>query len=315
MKKIILILTIICLAIVACELQPLPPKIPEYRIGYNGIELAFSIFPEGDIYENEDFIVQLDAWNRGGYDTDNMLVVLNWDTGFFITESSGIFELEEEYPVLHGRSASYPEGEFSTTPTMEFTAKEIFLTDYQRFDFISKLCYEYRTEATLEACIGKKTGYRSCNFKELNKGLNLTRGQGAPLAITSVDESIIEIGDKIKPRFDIVIENKQAGEVFRNPEIYVERFCLGYGIGENILNRFDLVLNLSKAYSYDSRKNQTNSFTCRPTIPKLEDGIANITCVLDEELEAGPSYVTPLVIELVYGYTDKVQKGLTVRRS
>ena len=94
-------------------------------------------------------------------------------------------------PILHGRSSKYPEGEFATTPIMDFTSKEIFLTDYQKFNFIAKICYGYKTEATLEACIGKKTGYRSCNFKELNQGLNLTRGQGAPLAITVVDESIV----------------------------------------------------------------------------------------------------------------------------
>ncbi|MBW2995244.1 hypothetical protein KY312_02740 [Candidatus Woesearchaeota archaeon] len=319
MKKLI-VLIIFSILLFGCAYEP-PITTPNYRIGYDGINIRFSIFPESDAYENEEFIVQMEAWNRGAYDTNNVQYALNYDHNFFYTESKSLFKLGDtqelealQEPILHGRSIAYPEGEFATTPLISFTAKEIFLTDFQKFNFIAKICYGYKTEATLQACIGKKTGYRSCNFQDLNQGLNMTKGQGAPLAVTSVEESIIEIGDKIKPRFTIIVENKGTGQVFRDPKTNVEKICSGFGIGENVLDRFDFKLQLSKDYKYDSTKTD-NSFTCRPLTPKLEQGKAEIICTLNEAIDAGPAFITNFIVELSYGYSDKVTRDLTVRRS
>jgi hypothetical protein len=312
MKKTILIALIVSLFLASCEFQePVGPIVVNYRVGYDGADIRFSIFPELEVYENEKFNVQLETWNRGAYDIDNAFMVLNFDRSAFIGDTSGIFRITEE---INGRSVSYPEGEFATSPIINLTAKKIFLTDYQKFDFIAKICYGYSTQATIEACIGKKTGYRSCDFEDLNKGLNMSNGQGSPLAITQVDEQIVELGDKIKPRFTFVIENKGSGQVVRDPEKNIEPLCIGYGLGERVLDRFDLKLQLSTNYFYDSRSD-VNSFTCRPTVPELENGKAEITCTLNDELEAGPAYITPLITELIYGYTDQARQELTVRRA
>jgi hypothetical protein len=288
-----------------------------YRTGYDGVELSYSVFPEGDIYVGERFNVAVETWNRGAYDTAPMIVV-NWNRGAFEstisgTAFSGIFPQKN---VVHGRSMSYPEGEFKTTEILDFHSTGIFLTDQQTFEFIAKACYPYKTEATIEACIGPRTGYRSCNFDELNLGLNLTQGQGAPVAITSVEETIVDSSDgKILPRFNIIIENKQEGQVFRNPEANLVQFCSGQGIKDKVLDRFDYTLRLSTGFVYDSRINNSdarNSFSCSPRIPQLDQEKANITCTLKTPIDAGSYYIAPLVIDVNYGYSDKLTEELTV---
>jgi hypothetical protein len=316
MKKTIFAL-IICLLFSGCiGFEQQPGKV-DYRLGFDGVNVRFNVFPEQDVYSNETFPVQLEIENKGGYDTANLKAVLSYQTGFFSTSigtpEALINHLNKDLRTVRGRSEAYPEGDFSVLPIIPFKAGTIFLTDYQKFSFIARACYEYRAQATLEACIGPRTGYQSCNFQSLNQGLNLSIGQGSPLAITRVEESIIDLGDKIKPRFNIIVENKNTGQVFRNPPQNVGPMCFGRGIGEQVLDRFDLVLNLSMQYHYDSRLSE-NSFTCRPIIPKLEGTTANITCILNDEIESRAAYVTPLVVELVYGYTSQDQRELTVRR-
>jgi hypothetical protein len=311
MNKIIIVFAL-SLVLMGCGYEP-PVEIPNFKLGYEGVNLRFSIFPEGDIYENDKFIVQMEAWNRGGYDTNNAYFVLNYDQGFFFTDKSTFFPLTKK--PLHGRSLAYPEGEFQTTDLIDLTSKEVFLTEFQSFDFIGKFCYEYKTEATLAACIGPKKGYMSCNFEELNTELNLTKGQGSPLAITGVEQTIVDLGDTIRPRFNITIENKKSGQVFRNPDVNVQAICKGSGIGIKVLERFDMKINLSKDYRYDStKKPEDNSLTCAPTVPRLEKGKASIICTLREEIPTGPAFVAPLFIQLEYGYTDNIQERLTVRK-
>jgi hypothetical protein len=147
----------------------------------------------------------------------------------------------------------------------------------------------------------------------LNRNLNLTLGQGGPLAVTEVEETILETGlGRVQPRFRIVVENKADGNVFSNPDKNVEMMCSPLGVGDD-LNRFDFKLQLSKDYSYDSKKPNDGEFAC-PTRVKLTDDKAEIICTLKNPIDAGTTFNTVFKIDLNYGYTNSESKEITIKK-
>jgi len=280
----------------------------DYRVGYAGLNLEYITFPDYQVYEKEDFLVQIKAENRGAYDLDKGVIVLGYPSSFIQAEP-GRFSVSQ---VLHGSSVGFPIGEANFYDA-EFKAKPIFAAEKQSFDITATACYKYTNVAEMLACVGPRTGLGSCNFKQLNRNLNLSRGQGSPLAVTEVEETIIEMGQgKVIPRFRIVVANMGKGNVFRNPATNVEKMCSSSGVGDD-LNRFDFAIQLSKDYTYDSKSPGQGRFSC-PAKFKLEDDKVELICSLKEPIDAGNTYSTLFKIQLDYGYSTSITKQVTVAR-
>lgn len=303
-KYIILVLAFVFLA--GC--LPVSQQEVNYRVGYSGLQLNYITFPEYNVYENENFTVQLEIWNKGAYDISNAVVVLGFPIAFIDQKASTAGNLQQlNLPQLKGASKGYPSGEANVQDFI-FHAKPIFAAEQQIFDITATACYGYNAEAEMLACIGPRT---TCNFKALNQGLNLTQGQGAPLAVTEVEETIIESGQKmITPRFRIVVENKGDGNVFRNPGVNVRNMCSSGGVGDD-LNRFDFKLQLSDKYIYDSKNPSSQWFVC-PQRFKLEDDKVELICSLKEPVPAATTFNTLFKVSLDYGYASSITKQLTV---
>ncbi|MBW3011992.1 hypothetical protein KY311_02320 [Candidatus Woesearchaeota archaeon] len=308
--KIFFYALLVLVFVLACTL-PSGETGDSYKIGYSGLRIQYLTFPE-KIYENEDFFVQLQTSNEGAYDVSNAVVVFGYPKSFFSLKDAeyAYFELKD---TLLGRSRDVPVGDTDIVDIV-FHAKPIFASEEQKFDITATVCYEYKTEAEMLACIGPRSGPGSCNFQSLNRNLNMTAGQGAPLAVTEVEETIIETTPgKIVPRFRFVVENKDKGTVFRNPKTNVEKMCSASGVGDD-LNRFDFKLQLSQDYKYDSKSPTSGQFSCPQRI-KLDNNKVEVVCSLKDPIDAGTTFNTLFRIDLEYGYSSTESQQVTVLKA
>ncbi|MBW3010916.1 hypothetical protein KY326_01715 [Candidatus Woesearchaeota archaeon] len=258
-KQILLafsLLTVLVLA-AACDLGMYDTYEKElYRIGYSGLEYSFTDFPKTDVYVNDIFMVQVDLHNKGAYTAEESILVLG-SSPPLINESTASRKLDK----IEGRSSYNPSGGYVPAPEIfTFKAGPIdFATEDLQVEVPVNLCYSYETIADMIGCIGARVGAFTCEFEEANKKLNLSEGQGAPLAVTDVEEIITNVPeDKVKLTFVITVENKGEGQVFRHRKYpgdksTLDLVCGPGGYPKDTLNNFDFAVQLSTDYSFDSQ--------------------------------------------------------------
>jgi len=225
--SLIFLFCCVCIIIAGCVEEP---ETYDPRVGVRGLELSFPDFPEGPFFTGEPpqtFEIMLE--NRGAYDIsyDDIFLFMKTRNPLSFSDVGAKDKLTIK-PIqdLPGRIAYDSVGGiehfFSTIyiPTPE----QLSGTDEETYIIQSSLCYSYKTEVDVIACVGKRSGPDSCKFEDLTQSINLTPGQGAPVAVTAIEERIIESADGVGISFVITIQNMQDGQVY-TPKISVEDLC------------------------------------------------------------------------------------------
>jgi len=191
---------------------------------------------------------------------------------------------ELEYIDYHGHIVNWPQG-----------------TDEIPQPFMLTTCYMYTTFAAPMVCIDPQPyseNRKVCTPQTATWG----SGQGAPVAITTVTE-------ENTPRtavFHITVKNEGTGTVFDPGEL---EKCSPYFPGgakasdENIIWIGEVRIG-------------DQLLTCSPEhILRLQNGETSFTCSYPiQYAELNSAYMTPLVIELWYGYSTVQQQQITVKR-
>jgi hypothetical protein len=271
--------------------------------GYEGLSIDVSEFPVTPVLVKDRFSFVIDLVNDGYYDAN--------EAKLSVQESNNLERINGESPFSTGDvegKRTRPEGGHEGPLFFTYLVKSVPGGGSSvESNVVSILCYSYKTEANLLACMGKSE--EVCEFNDIPQNTGaLSYGQGAPLAITDVQETLVPVGDGTLhvPAFTITVENSNTGEVFINAEDMVEKACSSEPLDPSLSNGFDYILTLSSGLRYDSRIDAGQDFFCNPESPRLNEGITKITCKLNEEhgVEFGNTYQTPLKVELDYVYRD-----------
>jgi hypothetical protein len=259
-----------------------------FKQGHQGVEVSIlPQYPPEQIIEGGSFTIGLEIANRGAYDTmqgEVSIIGLN-----------PVFNpLEKDFEVLRpllGRGLTSPDGDFYVE---EFQGTNEFIppgaTEY-RAKFLVLAEYDYQTVLNADVCINPavlkiEAQKDNCQVQErMSFG-----GQGAPLAITSVEEIVSTRDTQVYGQFTLTIENQGDGEVIS--PVRVDEVKVG------------------------NRRLQctTGNPSHRDEIPAevIKENKGVIVCTLLEPLRG--AYTTTLSAVLTYTYRTSETGEFTIRR-
>lgn len=259
-----------------------------FKQGYNGVEVEIlPQYPPEQIIEGAGFAIGLEVANRGAYDTTlGEISIIGLNPVFNPLEN----DIEVLRP-LKGKSLTSPDGEFYVE---EFYGKNVFIppgaSEY-RAKFLVLTEYDYQTVLNTDVCINPailKLEAQKDNCQVQQKAS--FGGQGAPVAITSMEEIVSTRDTNVYGQFTLTVENQGNGEVISS--VRVDEVKVG------------------------NKRMQctTGNPTQRDEIPAevLKEKKGVIVCTLLEPLKG--AYTTTLSAVLTYTYRTSETGEFTIRR-
>lgn len=192
-------------------------KETDYHTGTDGLVMnLIKNLPPDNIWKGNDFVIGLELRNKGAHDIEDGIVRIS---GF---DPRYIMPAEDEQTIesLAGKGYGYPEGDYAV---INFHAKNIDIpagaAEYPAA-FTIKAEYDYKTEASAVVCVNPNM-FKLIKTKDVCevKTASFSGGQGAPVAITQIEESITPLDRDMRVEFIIYIANKGDGKVLGNVNI------------------------------------------------------------------------------------------------
>jgi len=314
MKKTILFLILVIFlsaGAAKCSLTQRPKTIDIYQ-GTDGIIMEFlNGAPPDKISEDSEFQIIADIKNKGVGNVKNGYLTINLEKDYvelYFWEleepivSSG-FNPEQVIFDLEGKSEYNINGGEGVAKITARTKKIEGLIESHTSNIGLTACYEYSTIANPSVCIDPdvynlRAGEKPCSIKDIS--LN---SQGAPVAVTRIEQNILTHEDKIEPQFLIYLANKGNGQIVDKQK--VKEACSG--TGKYNLSMINVEVYLSG-----------RELECTPDPIRLTRTKNFVRCSalekdwLDKELLA---YETVLNIKLSYGYTSTIAKEIRIEKS
>lgn len=268
---------------------------PEEKIhaGTKGLTIALDTGNPTQAFAGDSFTVYATVSNDGAADVDNAALTITPDNKFITLNEPGTRTLN-----LYGRSATTPVGEqaplritahaLTLGPSQETAAAEI------RFD----LCYAYSTDASAQVCIDpdpQSKAKKPCTMGTMSLG----GGQGAPIAVTRVEPSVLREGGKTIPVFAITLDNLGDGQA----SLPSTSSC-----GSGTYNKANV-----KAWLADVPLTCGEGESAEVFFDKTRN---TVRCKLAKGIDGTAAYATVLRVEATYDYAGKplVSKILVVQR-
>jgi len=298
-KIIVLLLLSSVVLAMGCTTSNEPNMPDEYHVGTDGLELNFlSGTPPRKIFEGDDLTIVVEITNIGAYPSgdsgdnfDGRLFIGGYDASYVPMSPTSI-QLDSG---LYGKDQYNSDGTFDTET---FEASSVSLpeeTDLYEPTLQVTACYSYKTYASPVVCIDPDP-YSSeledevCQVRDQT----LSGGQGAPVAVTRVEESVTK--DNVK--FKIFFRNVGNGYVVDSG--YIDSDCPD--TDRDNLDKVDVSVRMSNAQG-----------SCRPDNPvRLVNGQGFVVCDFPKPAESVAAYTTPLQVELDYGYSTAIEKKVTI---
>lgn len=330
-KNIIFASFLITLVLISgCQGKSTQESIENIRVGTEGIAVNFlpnappaTIHVEQGADEKANtFEVVLEVRNKGAWPQpdDNLPAPLG--RIFLSGYDTNILEFDKNPPIedlsnkpLDGKSTINPNGGLDfITLKGKVLAGNLNVEKYEPV-LLATACYEYRTIAGPNVCIDPNP-YSTVKEKKVCEvqGVALSN-QGAPIAVTKIDEEAFAT----KTQFKITIKNVGGGEVIHDKALdkcaptgeklareNVDKVYLaGFKVGTKELNCGPFVSNeggVVKGVSGDIR---------------LLNGEGYVICELpssDYAKDVKSAYLTPIKIELLYGYRITAERKVLIKK-
>ncbi len=339
-NKSALLIALLLIFTLGCtiELKKTSKDTTNIRVGFNGLVLEFlKNTPPLKVFENDKFPVIVKVRNNGAYS----IGILNQEKIFLslgvekdynkpakLRESGRVKKVSTENKVLdnaaefnlEGRSNINLRGDEEVV-VYEVQADKIDpQSEIHPSTVVATLCYPYETQLDTTVCIDSdvsnlRPGKKACTVQDLV----FSNGQGAPVAITKVEVSMLpaefnEQGQEyrnIKPQFLLFIENRGKGTVIKND--VVKEFCIKSDTNHENINKVQVKAFLSKQ-QLDCRKDKQKE-VIENTFVKLKDNKELVRCTLEQGIEGSfDAYLAPLNVVLNYGYTDSVSANYVIQK-
>lgn len=294
MKKIIFVFLVLLLA--GCARQRTSYE-TDFHKGTSGIELSFlQNMPPTEVFNGSTFQLGIELKNNGAFDVTNGILFISSYDRDYSELSSNIEEID-----LLGKSQYTPAGE---RDIKTFTVKNKGTPTHEDFItmFVATACYLYDTYASPIVCVNPdiyQTTSPVCNPETVT----LSGGQGAPVAVTKVEQGIIPKEEKVELTFKIYIKN--VGKGYVRSESNYRKDCSPSLIDflvEKEIDRIHVEAELSGKY-----------LKCLSAIVDLSKEETYTVCNI-ELPKSQKAYTTPLKITLSYGYVDVVVKDMRIKK-
>ena len=271
-----------------------------YRTGWQGVVLqTMRNLPPQEIFTDSNFMIGIEAHNRGAYDIDNGLIVLVYD---------------EDYVQLHQKSIGFSlEGKnpfFQRGETKQFfvdgQTKSLGSESVQRsLPFYIFACYPYEAILVETICLdvsyetNQFSGQSTCTFRQGNS----FSGQGGPVGISATSYTVTEDRQTLSGRFivDITLRHSGRGSVVDAPSFYS---ACTQGITQDMADR----VKIREVALSDVTLN------CNRDEVVLRNNQATIQCSVDGLPAHLFPYNAPLRIELEYGYVETLNTNVLLKR-
>jgi hypothetical protein len=288
-----IIALVFVLFLVGCALKS-TTQLANVRTGTEGLKVSVLKNLPTTMFEQQKLQIDLELANNGAADIENAFILVSGYDYDLIEMDSKI----KENINLRGKSIYTPYGEKSLV-NFGAETKEIsqqLKEDTTKITFTS--CYKYETLATTDVCINPNI---QSTAKELCKPKTTTlSSQGAPVAVKKVEENILYYGNDLTAEFRIYVSNVGNGKIRAKDTYYKE--CKGIS-----LEYADVDIVNMEAYL-------SNQKICTETL-KMKTADENFfVCRIKIDPSQG-IYITPLIINLSYGYSSPTELSLKIKNS
>lgn len=314
-KKIIpLVLLVFILLIAGCKEEEVVEG--PFVGGSNGLKLSFAEgAPISEFAMDRSVPVKLNLQNNGEYDVpaNSVQVALYGlamsDYGLssdYVTVSQGIYGIKKGL-VDEGAMVNVDMGELNYQGN---------INNFIEPTLRAKVCYPYRTEATITACASSreieesggesvcKVGEDKINFVSGDDASGSTKVSSSPVQVTSFTEELEGV-DRVK--FNIMIEDKGLGDVYADDLECSEADDSIIKADKQDKVHFRVLPAEVTCFSYDGT--QAND-----GYVKLNLGKKNLVCTMPVE-NTGSSYEREVTIYLDFKYIQSVAKQLKILES
>jgi len=280
-----------------------------YR-GTDGIVINFAKdMPPSIVYDVEPMTLGFEVRNKGAKDATLVhLFISGIDPAWLdsaTVDSAAASTLKTDgidAKTIEGKELVRGEGGYRLV-TVQLKKKELSAgTDTYKPNIVVNACYKYATIANPIICVDPEpfkgtAGSKACKISDVL----IASGQGAPIAVTKVEETMIG-GEKPELQLRIFVENVGKGTAF-----------------------YTLPDTNTKANTYDCRNFDITSlnkikatvagFTCTPSDTlQLIEGKGILFCKKTPEA-ASAAYTMPINIQLDYGYMSSASQLVEIKKA
>ncbi|HII69274.1 TPA: hypothetical protein HA270_05340 [Candidatus Woesearchaeota archaeon] len=292
--------------------------------GTDGITMEFvKGAPPSEAFDAMRLRIHATMENKGAFDVQEGYLALGIEDGYMALAGNG-FNLDRDHQKrltdrhltfnLRGKSLDDPIGEETLLSIDALaTIKDDQATIHPALIQITT-CYPYQTKANADICIDTDSfslieREKACEIKDIT-----LQSQGAPIAVTKIETAMLPQDDNtVIPHFIITMENKGKGITIKDDLEVIRNACTSSPFTrerEEIFNKIRITAYLSN----DDQpldclgSGEQNVFTIR-------DGKGTARCTPHAGIPAQKgTFVTPLRIELDYGYTQTIATEVKIRR-
>lgn len=322
--SIAVLLALVLVFISGCG--PLQTETPRVHEGTEGLSIEFmEKSPPDEVYVGDVFPVTLDMKNKGAYDIETGILVLGIEKEYVSVQTEE-FKKAVSFD-MNGRSLYDPIGGIDRK-TIRLKAGALDPQSETHTTMVAvTTCYPYRTDASANVCIdtdifGQRMAEKVCTPQTLKmgtvqlEGQELPRGQGAPIAITKIEQKMLPHEDeqRIVPQFMIYVKNMGDGLPVELSSY--QDACRATGVSKGLLNVVGARVYLSdKSVQLNCKPKLVENSPSKEGYIKLEKKEDFIKCSLEEGVSKDwGTYTTPLIMELDYGYTFTISKNVLIRK-
>jgi len=321
-SKTLIIIMLICFTLILSSCSLLNKGASQRKevniyTGKSGLEMNFlKNSPPAKVMEKSEFPIILELSNKGAHniadkesEEKGYITFYNNDYFQFVkwTDNSEVASTNEQLLSINlgGKSNLNPTGE-SSTVYATITAKTLeqqteTMSPSARFT----ACYDYETTGQQDVCVDTDP-YNLRYFKKSCESKTITLSdQGAPVAVTKIEPVIMIENDKIKPTYEITIENIGNGEVYQYGKSMEACSKISKDDYKIFFNNISIQVWLGEI-----------ELVCTHTNTKLIDKKGTFRCSLESGVDKNiDTYSTTLKIILTYGYMESISKDIEIRRS
>jgi hypothetical protein len=279
------------------------------HVGKDGLVMKFlPNAPPNEVIENTPVPIALELFNKGAADIENSKIVLVTDRNLLSVD-------QEEFSVqLEGKKKENPLGE-NVIKTFNGMAHTIRGAEQEDTTVRVIACYPYRTELGAQVCIDPDvTGQKTGKPAGCPPGKKTYSGQGAPVAVVSVETTMIPTSDGagVVPRFVIEVENVGKGSVYQKEQH--EKACSSAGLAREEIGLIDAGGSFLGETPLKCSKTQLRIEHIQRGNEFYDVDRAVMTCEGEDIPSTTQAYIGTLRLTLDYGYKDTISKAIKVKR-
>ena len=172
-----------------------------------------------------------------------------------------------------------------------------------RSTIFANVCYPYKTSLSTPICV--ETAHYSVENRVCDLRAIPFSSQGAPVAITRIDQDSVIDGDKVKPRLGIHVKNVGGGFVIGKEDEELRGACTANGDSTEIIGKITV----------ESASLSGMKFDCVNKEVFLYSGVGFFYCVFEGDgfgRDASNNFVSPFYITLAYGYRNAESKTVNI---